>query len=150
MADQDKRPTKSKPAPRDGVKTTDGRTVRAAKRAMPRPETRVAVANVASRSIGRLIRKSATSQLLGQFVSKEAQKQASHISLGGSVLGMVAARIATRSVPGAIFVGTVMVGKAYHDYRKSKSARATDPSADEAADFNEHDGTIIDLPSKDI
>ena len=121
MADPSKASAKNiRPAPEDGIKATDGKTVRAAKKAMPHPETRAVVADVAMRSVGRVIRRTATSQLLGQFISKEAQRQAKTISLGGSILGMIAARVATRSVPGALFVGSVLAGKAIHDYRKSK------------------------------
>jgi len=111
------------PKPEDGIMPDDGKAVRAAKNAMPHPETRAVVADVAMRSVGRLMRRAATSQLLGKFISGEARRQAQTITLGGSILGMIAARVATRSVPGLLLVGSVLAGKAVHDYRKAKRSQ---------------------------
>jgi hypothetical protein len=44
----------------------------------------------------------------------------------GAGLGIVATRIATRSLPGALLVGGTLVAKAVYDRRKSK--RDGDPS----------------------
>lgn len=118
------RAKKPAPQPEDGIEPSDGKAVRAAKKAMPHPETRAVVADVAMRSMGRVMRQAATSQLLSQFISNEARRQARTISLGGSVLGIIAARVATRSVPGLLFVGSVLAGKAIYDYRKAKGNQA--------------------------
>ena len=45
-------------------------------------------------------------------------------SLTGSLVGTAIARVATRSVPGAIVVGGGLVAKALYDRRKARHARA--------------------------
>ncbi|MEZ5710961.1 MAG: hypothetical protein R3E02_16405 [Blastomonas sp.] len=105
--------------------------------AIPQDATRVAITEVATRSAALVARRAISDTLLRQFVSSEARRQAKKMSLGGSLVGIVASRIATRSVPGALLVGTILAGKAYGDYRRAKKARKaeeTGPITDEVAD----------------
>lgn len=46
-------------------------------------------------------------------------------SLIGGIIGAVAVRVATRSVPGAIVVGGAVIAKRLYDRRREKPARPT-------------------------
>ncbi len=49
------------------------------------------------------------------------QKKSAGSGILGAAIGMVATRIATRSVPGAILVGGALVGKYLWDKKREKS-----------------------------
>lgn len=61
------------------------------------------------------------------FIGNEARKHGKGNGLMGFGLGMLAARIATRSVPGALFVGGAIVAKAL--YNRSKERKKEIPAA---------------------
>lgn len=50
-------------------------------------------------------------------------------SLLGGIVGVVAVRVATRSVPGAILVGGAVVAKRLYDKRRAKGAQKAAPKA---------------------
>lgn len=112
------------PEPEDGIQRKDGKIVRAAKTAMPKPETRVLWTDVGMRTVGRLLRQAATTQAVGELVGGQARRQARSAGFAGPLVGMIAARLATRSVPGAMLVGGVLVAKAVRDYRKAQKEEA--------------------------
>ncbi len=60
--------------------------------------------------------------LLGAVIGNEARKQGSGSGLLGLGMGLVAARVATRSLPGAILVGGAMVAKKLYDAAQEKAA----------------------------
>ena len=57
----------------------------------------------------------AVREIISMVVGNEARKRGQGSGLLGFGLGVVAARIATRSIPGAILVGGAMVAKALYD-----------------------------------
>ncbi len=60
--------------------------------------------------------------LLTTLVGYEARKHTQGHGLRNFGLGMLAARIATRSVPGALFVGGVLIAKKLYDESKKPEA----------------------------
>ncbi|QTD56925.1 hypothetical protein [Parasphingorhabdus cellanae] len=66
------------------------------------------------------------------LVGNEARKRGKGNGLLGFGVGMLAARIATRSLPGALLVGGAMVAKALYD--KSKEEEQL-PAADQVIDI---------------
>lgn len=54
------------------------------------------------------------------YVSNEARKRGRGNGLMGFGLGLIAARIATRSIPGAMLVGGMMVAKALYNRSKER------------------------------
>lgn len=71
-------------------------------------------------------------------VGNEVRKRGEGNGLLGFGLGVMAARIATRSIPGALLVGGAMVAKALYDRSKEEAA---DVPASEA---------IIDVEGKPV
>jgi len=60
--------------------------------------------------------------LFTTFVGYEARRHTSGHGLRNFGLGMLAARIATRSVPGALLVGGVLIAKKLYDDAKEAEA----------------------------
>lgn len=73
-------------------------------------------------SAGRLITTAANDDFVRNMIGARARSQVATTVFGGTVLGAIAARIATRSVPGALLVGGALVAKALYDQRKNKVA----------------------------
>ena len=93
---------------------------------LPKAETRALWSDVAIRSATRLIRTGILDSVLNKIMTPQARQQTKPNSLGISLIGMAAARIATRSVPGALLVGAGLLGKAMFDRgRKTKAAADT-------------------------
>ncbi len=67
------------------------------------------------------------------LVGNEARKRGKGNGLLGFGVGMLAARIATRSLPGALLVGGAMVAKALYD--RSKEQQAKLPASDQVIDI---------------
>jgi hypothetical protein len=59
--------------------------------------------------------------IAGAVVGEVIGQKRGHGRLGAG-LGIIATRIATRSLPGALLVGGALVAKAVYDRRKSKRA----------------------------
>ena len=68
--------------------------------------------------------------LLSELTKTAARHGVAQKSVGsgvlGTVLGLVATRIATKSVPGAVLVGGAILGKFLWDKKKERDARALD------------------------
>jgi len=107
--------------------------------AMPKAETRALWSDVALRTATRLIRTNLLDAALNKVMTPEARAQTKPNSFGMSLIGIAAARLATRSVPGALFVGGGLVAKALYDRSRSKKADAdtheVDP--DKVADIDD-------------
>ena len=114
------------PAPEDRIRRTDSKPTRVAKKAMPKPETRALVTDVALRTVGRVMRQSANRKVVGSLISGQARRAAKRGGLTSSLVGVIAARIATRSVPGALLVGGVLAVKAVRDYKRVQKEQAED------------------------
>ena len=57
----------------------------------------------------------AVREIISMVVGNEARKRGEGSGLIGFGLGVMAARIATRSIPGAVLVGGALVAKALYD-----------------------------------
>lgn len=97
----------------------------------PNPMTNMILADIALRSGGALLRRAVETGLLGAALgaaSKGKGKKAAAgkvikgRSMAQTLVGTAVARIATRSVPGAIVVGGGLLAKTLYDRRKGKQA----------------------------
>ena len=87
----------------------------------PNPMTNMILADLVLRGGGALMRRAVEKNLLGRTVGKgKAQKIIKGRTMGQTLLGTAVARIATRSVPGAILVGGGLLAKALYDRKKGK------------------------------
>jgi len=88
----------------------------------PNPATNLILADIALRGGGQLLRHAIERTLLGV---KYSPGKASDIVKGRSMVqtlvGTAAARLATRSVPGAIIVGGGLLAKTLYDRRKDRA-----------------------------
>jgi hypothetical protein len=62
--------------------------------------------------------------LAGALVGEAVGRKRGHGILGAGI-GIIATRIATRSLPGALLVGGAYVAKKIYDARKAKAAQVT-------------------------
>ena len=118
----------AKSAP-DLVKSAAGKAVSAAKQGdgpSPNPMTNLLIADLALRGGGQLLRHAVERTLLGaKFSPAKAKNIVGGRTMFQTLLGTAVARIATRSVPGAILVGGGLLAKTLYDRREDKrSARA--------------------------
>ena len=90
------------------------------------PATNLLLADIALRGGGRLLRHVVERTLLGvKYPPDTARDIVKGRSMMQTLVGTAAARLATRSVPGAIIVGGGMLAKTLYDRSKSKAkARA--------------------------
>ena len=92
----------------------------------PNPMTNLVIADLALRGGGQLLRRVVERTLLGtKFSPSKAKNIVGGRTMFQTLLGTAVARIATRSVPGAILVGGGLLAKTLFDRREDKrSARA--------------------------
>lgn len=89
----------------------------------PNPMTNLVLADFALRGGGQLLRHAVERTLLGAKYSKEdAKNLVKGRSMAQTLFGTALARIATRSVPGALLVGGGLLAKTLYDRRKGKAA----------------------------
>ncbi len=106
----------------------------------PNPMTNLLLADLALRGGGQLLRHVVERGLLGaKFGPGKAKNIIGGRSMFQTLLGTAVARIATRSVPGAILVGGGMLAKTLYDRRedkrvaRSKGRKAIDAQAQRGA-----------------
>lgn len=88
----------------------------------PNPMTNVVLADIALRSGGQLMRHAIERGVLGvKYDKKKARDIVKGRSMAQTLVSTAIARLATRSVPGALLVGGGMLAKALFDRRRSKS-----------------------------
>jgi hypothetical protein len=88
----------------------------------PNPATNLVIADIALRGGGRLLRHLIERSLLSvKYPSDKASKIIQGRTMTQTLIGTAAARIATRSVPGALVVGGWLVAKALYDRSKSRA-----------------------------
>ncbi|MFN3819661.1 hypothetical protein [Blastomonas sp.] len=76
---------------------------------------------------GRLISTAANDEMVRGLISSRARNNLAAGLFGGTLVGAIAARIATRSVPGALLVGGALLAKALYDQRKAKETAPPKP-----------------------
>lgn len=92
----------------------------------PNPLTNLVMADIALRMGALLVRRGVERGILGvKYSPEKAQDIMKGRSMAQTLVGTALARIATRSVPGAIIVGGGMIAKTLYDRSKGKrEARA--------------------------
>lgn len=102
----------------------------------PNPMTNLILADIALRGGGALLRRAVETGLLGKATgAAKAKKIIKGRTMTQSLLGTALARIATRSVPGAIVIGGGLLAKTLYDRKRGKQAlkdgeRALDKQAE--------------------
>lgn len=101
----------------------------------PNPMTNLLITDLLLRGGGRLLKNVVERTVLGaSFTPAKAKKIVKGRSMTQSLVGTALARIATRSVPGAIVVGGGVLAKAlYERRRKAASAKKGEQEAAEQA-----------------
>ncbi len=93
----------------------------------PNPKTNLLLADIALRGGAMLVRQGLERGLLGKrYAPDKARKIIKGRSLGETLVGGAVARLAMRSVPGAILVGGGLLAKTLYDRRKGKAAQNKD------------------------
>jgi hypothetical protein len=88
----------------------------------PNPMTNLIIADLALRGGGRLLRHVVERGMLGAKYEKgKAKDIVAGRTMAQTLIGTAVARIATRSVPGAILVGGGLLAKTLFDRRQSKA-----------------------------
>jgi hypothetical protein len=87
----------------------------------PNPATNLVIADIALRGGGRLVKHLVERSVLGAKYDRErARKIVKGRSMTQTLLGTAVARIATRSVPGALLVGGGLIAKTLYDRGKGR------------------------------
>lgn len=121
MAGTSKALTKATKDAGDAATEASDKALDAAAKPTPNPMTNMILADIVLRSGGALLRRTVEGSLLGRAMGKgKAQKVIKGRSMAQTLLGTAVARIATRSVPGAILVGGGLLAKALYDRKKGK------------------------------
>lgn len=123
-------------------KSALGKAVRNAAGKVPgissNPVTNLVIADVALRGGGRLLRHAVERVVLGtKYAPDKAKNIVKGRSMTQSLVGTAVARIATRSVPGAILVGGALLAKTLFDRAKNPAMEAAEGEreiADQAED----------------
>jgi len=102
----------------------------------PNPMTNMVLADIVLRSGGALLRRAVEAGVLGQAHSpKKAKRIIKGRTMTQTLVGTALARIATRSVPGALVVGGGLLAKTLYDRRHGgKAARKGADAIDEQAE----------------
>ena len=89
----------------------------------PNPATNLLIHDVVMRTGGRLIRHTVEKGVLaGRYGGKDAKKIIENRGIGQALVGTLIARLATRSLPGAVVVGGGLIVKTLYDRSRSKKA----------------------------
>lgn len=88
----------------------------------PNPMTNLIVTDIALRGVGRITRRLTEKALLRTRYSREdAEKVVAGRSMAQTLVSVAIARVATRSIPGALIVGTGILGKTLWDRSMGKT-----------------------------
>lgn len=90
----------------------------------PNPATNLLIADIALRGGSALLRRAVEAGLLGATATTatKARKIVKGRSITQSLVGGAIARLATRSVPGALIVGGGLLAKTLYDRKRGKAA----------------------------
>lgn len=95
------------------------------------PLVKLLLADVVVRNAGRVVRSQAAKRFIARHMGIAPDQVAEKPSLAKRVAGVVALRVATRSVPGALVVGGGLL--AHGLYKRGKARRAARQAADAGA-----------------
>lgn len=113
-----------------------GTAIKETKGFSPNPMTNLIIADVALRGGGRLLRHVVERTLLGvKYPPDKARDIVKGRSMAQTLVGTAVARVATRSVPGALLVGGGLIAKALYDrsQKRSKAETEGDSAVDKQA-----------------
>jgi len=116
---------------------TNGAGARKVPGPSPNPATNLILADIAMRSAMHLFRRTMEKGLLStRFTPGKADRIVEGRTFGVALMSAVAARVATRSVPGALLVGGGILGKTLLDRSMSrrKAVREGDEALEEQAE----------------
>jgi hypothetical protein len=114
-----------------GAGTKAGSAIRNTDGPSPNPMTNLVIADIAMRGGGRLLRHAIEKTLLGtKYTPDKAHDIVKGRSMTQTLLGTAIARMATRSVPGAIIVGGGLIAKTLYDRSKDRRAARTEGEID--------------------
>ena len=109
-----------------------GEVIRDTNGPSPNPMTNLVIADIALRGGGQLLRHAVERTLLGaKYSPQKAKDIVKGRTMAQTLIGTALARVATRSVPGAILVGGGMLAKTLYDRSRARKA-AEEGSADVA------------------
>lgn len=107
----------------------------------PNPKTNLILADIALRGGGMLVRQAIERGLLGKkYAPEKASKILKGRTMAETAVGTAIAKLATKSVPGAILVGGGLLAKTLYDRRKGKRAAAKGEMALEEMTENGSEG----------
>jgi hypothetical protein len=107
----------------DAVKARAG-AVKDAEGPSPNPMTNIIITDIVLRGGGRLLRNTVEKGLLGvKYAPEKASSLVKGRGMASTLIATAVARIATRSVPGALLVGGGLLAKTLYDRRKGHAAR---------------------------
>ena len=90
----------------------------------PDPKTNLLLADIALRGGGMLVRQGLERGLLGRkYAPEKTQRILKGRGFGEALIGTALAKLATRSVPGAILVGGGLIAKTLYDRRHRNRAK---------------------------
>jgi len=96
----------------------------------PNPMTNLLLTDLVLRGGGQIMRHAVERAILGTRYPKEKAKNiVKGRSMAQTIIGTALARVATRSVPGAILVGGGMIAKTLYDRSKGKAAARAEGAA---------------------
>jgi hypothetical protein len=114
-----------------GATAKAGSAIKDASGPSPNPMTNLVIADIAMRGGGRLLRHAIERTLLGaKYTPDKARDIVKGRSMTQTLLGTALARMATRSVPGAIVVGGGLIAKTLYDRSKDRRAAKAEGEAD--------------------
>lgn len=122
----------------DNVAKEAGKALRETQGPSPSPMTNLIIADVALRGGGRLLRHVVERTLLGvKYPPDKARDIVKGRGMTQTLLGTAVARVATRSVPGALLVGGGLLAKTLYDRKRrgkaiAEGAAAVEEQADNA------------------
>lgn len=97
----------------------------------PNPMTNLIIADIALRGGGRLLRQVVERTLLGvKYTPEKARDIVKGRSMTQTLLGTAVARVATRSVPGALLIGGGLLAKTLYDRNRNRKQAAAEGQAD--------------------
>lgn len=103
-----------------------GTAVKDAEGPSPNPITNLIITDIALRGGGRLLRNLVEKNLLGvKYPPEKAKALVTGRGMAQTLIGTAVARVATKSVPGALLVGGGLLAKTLYDRRKGQAARET-------------------------
>lgn len=107
----------------DAVKAK-AEAVKQAEGPSPNPMTNIIITDIVLRGGGRLMRNAVEKGLLGvKYAPDKASSLVKGRGMANTLIATAVARIATRSVPGAILVGGGLLAKTLYDRRKGQAAK---------------------------